>query len=159
MSEIEKITLFPLATASHAHGSQQYENWVVRQRLEAESKAMVDAILCTETLQRLNGALMLYDELRACDAKRYLDAYFAEHFASQNRRPTFVLINRLYNDMRQEMEDVAAKEKLSDNAKLNQLCTLLTDLYSTNTEARGTKARSAVDSYNTQVYGFDFAQI
>lgn len=137
ISEIERITVFPLAKASYPVGSQQYENWIVQQRMEAESKGLMDTITCTETLHRLNGALMLYDELRACDAKAYLDSYFVENFASPSKRTTFHFIKRSYMDMRSKMDAVVLNDRVSDNPKLDRLCTLLIDLYTSNTEAKG----------------------
>lgn len=137
ISEIERITVFPLAKASYPVGSQQYENWIVQQRMEAESKGLMDTITCTETLHRLNGALMLYDELRACDAKAYLDSYFVENFESPSKRTTFLFIKRCYMDMRSKMDAVVLNDRVSDNPKLDRLCTLLIDLYTSNTEAKG----------------------
>lgn len=64
MREIEEMSETPLPQAPFPRCTQQYENWVVDKRAEAETNRMIDRVSTTSALIRLNFAHMIYDDLR-----------------------------------------------------------------------------------------------
>ena len=45
-----------------SHGTQQYENWVVECRIQAEERAQENILLACLALRELNTALLIYRE-------------------------------------------------------------------------------------------------
>lgn len=150
MTEVEDMMTFPLPQPPrHPQGTQQYENWVVLQKMEAERTGLQDVIRGTEALRQLNISLVLYDELRGKDAKRQLDEYFDKNFVTDEPSEISSEIYRLYREISSQLESCVREEKIADNLKLDMLCKLLYELYRTNSDARGillTKTRYGVDA-------------
>ena len=138
MSEIEKTTNFLLSlTSKGTAGTQPYENWAVQQKIAAEEKDDRNAIAGAEALQKFNTALMVYDELRAKDAKKLLDEYFSGAYLAERPTVSSEQIHSLYLENRKELQHIVDTERLEDNSKLDKLCTLLSDMYSSNNDVRG----------------------
>jgi len=72
------------------------------------------------------------------DALSHLDTSFNEDYLAADQ-PTQIRhdVYNLYFQYRPDLHAIAAAEKVSDNAKLHQLCRLLTDLFSADEDARG----------------------
>lgn len=139
MDDVEKMVSFPLTNQRHPEGSQQYENWVVDQMREAEQKGLQDTIVGTEALRKLNSALIIYDDLRAKDAKKLLDDYFKQDFLAADPIEIASRIHQLYSEISSRLDKIVKEEKMEDNSKLEKLCSLLTKLYEDDSDARGKK--------------------
>lgn len=139
MDDVEKMVSFPLTNQRHPEGTQQYENWVVDQMREAEQNGLQDTIIATEALKKLNAALMIYDDLRAKDAKKLLDDYFKQDFLPADPTEITSRIYQLYSEVSPLLDEIVKQEKMEDNAKLDKLCSLLTKLYKAESDARGKK--------------------
>ena len=135
--EIEKMTMFPLATERFQYGTQKYENWVVNQRMTAEARDLKEVIVATEALQCLNLSLILLDELRAKDAYNYLENFFSVNYLTDEKNDTCLKVCGLYDGIKQELKQFADDETLACNKKLEKLSVLLVDLFTSDPDARG----------------------
>jgi len=82
----------------------------------------------------MNAALLVYKELRLCDSFDILEEYFRD-----DQTGIHDTIFKLYDSRRATLERLAAAEPVSgDNPKLHKLCDLLIDLFSSDSDPRGT---------------------
>lgn len=84
----------------------------------------------------MNAALLVYKELRIRDAVDVLEDYFDDN---SNLSGVHDTVSQLYRSRQAALKQLADEEPVSgDNPKLHKLCDLLEDLYSTDTDPRGT---------------------
>lgn len=142
---------------THRRGTQAYENWIVDCKTKAACDATAaspEAVFAAETLEKLNAAWMLHDQLRIKDAKQFLDSYFGcagllPAVPSETQRA----IVDSYARAAKELDVLVERETVEDCPQLWQLSKLLTTLYRNHSDPRGiilTRTRQAVNG----LFGF-----
>jgi len=80
-------------------------------------------------------------ELRVRDAVDILESYFSEAHSNIHNK-----VYELYSSRREVFKQLAESEPVSgDNPKLDKLCDLLDDLFSADSDSRGTTQSALVD--------------
>ncbi|XP_077999952.1 ATP-dependent RNA helicase DHX58-like [Glandiceps talaboti] len=145
MVKIEAI-IFTNESSRHVRGTQQYENWIVLQRMKAEKENLRSRIIGCRYLVEFNAAFIYYDDLRACDAIQYLERkVFDEelpHTATQIEKRCV----RFYKEREAQLKDLSEMEQVEKIPKLIALVELLGRCFKKEPNSRGivlTRTRAA----------------
>ncbi|XP_070532539.1 ATP-dependent RNA helicase DHX58-like [Ptychodera flava] len=145
MRSIERL-VFGNEKPSHEQGSQQYENWIVLKKMDAEKESRRAVIIACRYLREFNTALIYYDDLRAIDALDYLDEKLFHDDVPQALTQIEKRCIALYREKEEHLRNLSMLEELDDIPKLTALVERLVECYQKNPDSRGiilSKTRAA----------------
>ena len=106
-------------------------------RKEAEqSQERIHVVACLYLFE-FNRALLLYDEFRAVDAVRHLEAFMAKRDVRQNPVAIEKFCREYFKTNLEKMRSICRDETDADNPKLYELGKLLRKIFEKKPESKG----------------------
>ncbi|XP_071959225.1 ATP-dependent RNA helicase DHX58-like [Antedon mediterranea] len=123
----------------HEKGTQEYENWIIQRRMDAEKLHDRQETVIAGYLLAFNNALVLYDNTRAIDAIGLLDGYFNEKrsIAKEHIDPEADLREDYEDNHESKLRDIAKKETTNNCPMLKKLTELLKMIFTKKHESKG----------------------
>ena len=121
---------------SPAYGTQDYEIWISKIRVNAELR-FPNLEICANYLFRLNLALLLYEDLRATDALDSIENFKRQTKGKQDELSDGRDCRMIYEKNFQELTELASKEKPLSNPKLLHLHEMIKKVYSKEPKSKG----------------------